>query len=233
MMDFDSHIKNNSYPGRGIIQALSKDSKEAWQIYWIMGRSTNSRNRVFKSEGTRMYTEASDPSKLEDPSLVIYEAMLEAKGEYLVSNGDQTRTVYQSLLHGGSFESALFSRDHEPDAPNYTPRISASISMNPVPFFKFSIIKSNTINKSISDRNFYYKEEIEAGYGYCITTYLGDGSPIPSFNGEPFKLELKNSAEASLDYIWENLDNDNKVSCAIKKINIESGNSEIIINNKL
>ena len=231
-LSFENHILGNSYPGRGIIIGSSADSKEIWQFYWIMGRSPNSRNRIFEAEGNILSTKAADPAKCEDPSLVIYKAMLETDKQFIVSNGDQTQTVFDALKKGSSFETALNSREREPDAPNYTPRISALVSLEAEPKFTFSIIKANSANADISDRNYYYKNEIAPGTGYCITTYLGDGNPIPSFDGEPYSVSLPSDKDEALQKIWNALDPDNKVSLALKSINLESAKSEIKIINK-
>jgi IMP cyclohydrolase len=231
-LSFENHIKGNPYPGRGIVVGLSPDSSEIWQIYWIMGRSPNSRNRVFEVSDNILSTKPADPAKCEDPSLVIYKAMLEHEKHFVVSNGDQTQTVYDSISKGGSFEEALFTREREPDAPNFTPRITAMVSLDTEPRFRFSIIKANGANSDISDHNFYYKNKINPGKGFCITTYLGDGNPIPSFNGEPYELDLSGNKEDVLNKFWEALDNDNKISVALKSINLSSKKSQIDIINK-
>jgi len=229
---FENHILGNPYPGRGIVVGVSGDAKEIWQIYWIMGRSPNSRNRVFEVEDNILSTKAADPEKCEDPSLVIYKVMLESKNQFIVSNGDQTQSIYDALIEGGTFESALNKREREPDAPNYTPRISAIVRLEDEPKFSFSIIRANTANPEISDRNYYYKNEIAAGSGFCITTYLGDGDPIPSFEGEPYAVTLPADKNEALKKFWDALDSDNKISIALKSINIETAESEIKVINK-
>ncbi|MBF0198054.1 MAG: inosine monophosphate cyclohydrolase [Planctomycetes bacterium] len=231
--NFCQRIQKCPYPGRGLVMGVLEDGKTLAQLYWIMGRSSNSRNRIFSAKGAMLETEAADPALLEDPSLVIYEAMLEWGDSYLVSNGDQTRTVYQSLAAGHSFESALCSRDREPDAPNYTPRITGCIdTKNSEPFFRFAIIKANSSDPKLSDRNFFYKEKIAPGTGFLLTTYEGDGNPLPSFQGEPVATPLMGHHETILTHYWDALDTDNKVSLALKTIDLASGVSSISIKNK-
>jgi hypothetical protein len=232
-VNFQQKVAENVYPGRGIVMGVS-EAGLLLQLYWIMGRSENSRNRVFQREGAVLRTEAADPAKMKDPSLVIYEAMLESGHDYIVSNGDQTRTVYQSLLGGrGSFETALVSRDREPDAPNYTPRITGMISLGAgVPFFRFSILKANACDPLLSDRNFFYREAIASGSGLLLTTYQGDGSPLPSFSGEPVAVPMLGAPETILEHYWQHLDSDNKVALALKVIDPQTGESSILVKNK-
>jgi IMP cyclohydrolase len=232
MLTFDNHIVGNSYPGRGIIVGCSPDGSEVWQFYWIMGRSPNSRNRIFVVDDGVLLTEAADPAKCEDPSLVIYKAMLEDDKNFIVSNGDQTQTVYDFLQKGEGFDSALLTREREPDSPNFTPRISAMVNFENKASFSFSIIKANEANQDLSNHNFFYKNEIKPGEGYCLTTYLHDGNPIPSFSSEPFAISLLPEKEEMLNKIWNTLDNDNKISIAVKSINCQSLKSDISIINK-
>lgn len=212
----------------------TSESGEICQLYWIMGRSDNSRNRVFEAEGSVLRTKAADPSKMQDPSLVIYEAMLEHGSNYIMSNGDQTRTIYQSLLQRpDGFETGLLSRDREPDAPNYTPRITGMVTLTSgVPFYRFAILKANAADPSLSDRNFFYREKISAGQGLLLTTYEGDGNPLPSFSGEPVAMPLKGSADDILGSYWDALDADNKISLALKVIDPKTGESQLKVKNR-
>lgn len=228
-----SKIKNCAYPGRGLVQGISEDSKSAFQVYWIMGRSENSRNRVFEVENGKLSTQAADPALCEDPSLVIYDAMLEAGASYIVSNGDQTTTIQAFLNDDKSFKAALDTREREPDAPNYTPRISGMVQKSDEQLeFLFSILKANKVNPELSDRHYFSKSQVAPGTGLALTTYIGDGNPLPSFCGEPFELPLQGTAEDILNLYWDTLNEDNKISLAIKTIDLASGNSSILIKNK-
>ena len=210
------------------------DAGDAIQLYWIMGRSDNSRNRVFEAEGTVLRTKAADPSTMKDPSLVIYEAMLEHGDHYIMSNGDQTRTIFQSLQHGpDGFEKGLICRDREPDAPNYTPRITGMVTLTRgIPFYRFAILKANQADPSLSDRNFFYREKIKAGEGLLLTTYEEDGNPLPSFSGEPVPMPLSGSPEEILETYWAALNPDNKISLAIKVISPKDGSSRLLLKNR-
>jgi len=232
--NFTHHIAKNPYPGRGIAMGISEQGK-VLQLYWIMGRSENSRNRIFESAaGGVLRTCPADSSKVQDPTLVIYEAMLERERHFIVSNGDQTRTIYQMLkMDPGGFESACFARDREPDAPNYTPRISGMVSLDRgEAFFSFSILKANIYEPARSDRQFYYKEAIQPGNGFLITTYMGDGHPLPSFSGEPLAVPLRGSCDEILMAYWDHLDHNNRISLALKSIDPDSGFSKIQIINR-
>jgi hypothetical protein len=230
--NFETRIKQNPYPGRGIIIGKSDDA--TWQIvYWIMGRSTNSRNRRFVVSGKDMRTEPVDLSQLTDPSLIIYDAMLELPGLFMVSNGDQTRTIYDSIKAGNSFEDALMTRMHEPDAPNFTPRISGMIDLrNKTPLVTMSILKSSILSSNVSDRYFFRPEFPASGFGYGITTYQGDGNPLPSFSGDPVLLPLKGDASQIIDTYWNALNQDNLVSLAVKTVSLADQNSKIIVRNR-
>ncbi|MBF0244094.1 MAG: inosine monophosphate cyclohydrolase [Planctomycetes bacterium] len=231
---FEERIASCSYPGRGLVLGLSSDGTKALQVYWIMGRSENSRNRIFHIQGGRVFTEAADPAKLEDPSLIIYDAMLEHDRDFIVTNGDQTRTVREHLLKGSSFETALLSRSREPDAPNFTPRISGmtSLSEENRPLYRISVIRANQADPERSDHHFYCVPEIAPGSGLCVTTYLGDGSPLPSFRGEPFPVDLSGSPEDILQRYWAALDEGNRVSLALKVIDLENATSHTLIQNR-
>lgn len=230
---FQQHIKDNRYPGRGLVIGRAS-SDEAWlQVYWIMGRSDHSQNRRFVVEGSTLRTEPVDPAKVEDPSLIIYEAMLELPGVYLVSNGDQTRTLYTYLRDGGLFDQALATREREPDAPNYTPRISAMLAPEgPLGPIALSILKANLADPAHTDRYTYRPASPPPGYGYCITTYMGDGSPLPPFSGDPLLVPCTGSAQEVLDTYWSALDPAYRVSLAVKEIAVETGRSRIVVRNR-
>jgi len=230
--NFRRHLAGNPYPGRGLVLGRAQ-ADDAWlQIYWIMGRSENSRNRVFVNEGGELRTEAADPARVADPSLIIYEAMLELPGLYLVSNGDQTRTAYDVLDAGGRFEDALEMREREPDAPNYTPRISGLIDLRfGEPSFALSILKANLADPERTDRATHRPAPPPAGFGLGLTTYQGDGSPLPSFRGEPLWLPLAGSADEVADAYWSALDRDNRVALAVKRID-SSGASRTLLRNR-
>jgi hypothetical protein len=217
--NFARHLAANSYPGRGLV--LGRRARgDAWlQVYWIMGRSENSRNRVFVAEGGVLRTEAADPARVADPSLIIYEAMLELPGVYLVSNGDQTRTAYDVMEAGGRFEDALEMREREPDAPNYTPRISGVLDVRlGEPSLALSILKANGADAAHTDRFTFRPAAPPPGLGLCLTTYQGDGNPLPSFSGEPLWMPLPGSAEDVLERYWSALHAENRIALAVKEI---------------
>jgi hypothetical protein len=215
---FARHLEQNAYPGRGLVLGRADDG--AWlQIYWIMGRSANSRNRVFVSDGGTLRAEAADPALVEDPSLILYEPMLELPGVYLVSNGDQTRTVHEVMESGGRFEDALEMREREPDAPNYTPRITGMLDLRMgEPALALSILKANPADPALTDRTCFRPAAPPPGLGLGLTTYQGDGSPLPSFAGEPMLLPLEGEAQAVLDRYWGALHAGNRISIAVKRI---------------
>jgi hypothetical protein len=226
------HLGQNSYPGRGLVVGRSS-IEDAWLIvYWIMGRSAHSQNRRFVAEGTVLRTEPVDASLVRDPSLIIYEAMLELPRVCLVSNGDQTRTIYETLQAGGTFDDALATREREPDAPNYTPRISAMLDLRSVPgALTLSLLKASVPNPEWTDRYTYRPASPPSGLGFGLTTYMGDGSPLPSFVGDPLLLPLEGAAQAVLETYWEALDAGNRVSIAVKRIP-QAGDSEIVVHNR-
>ena len=228
-----SQLGRNPYPGRGLVLGRSEDG-EAWlQLYWIMGRSANSRNRVFVADGATLRTEPFDASAVEDPSLILYDAMLELGPVYLVSNGDQTRTLYDALRRGGSFEGALETREREPDAPNFTPRISGMIDLRGAePVFALSLLKASRADSSRTDRHSFRPAPPPPGLGLGLTTYQGDGSPLPSFEGEPLWLPLAGPAEAVLARYWDALDRENRVSLALKRIPLRGGAGSLLIRNR-
>ncbi len=229
-------LATNSYPGRGIIVGKSQDGKSAMIAYFIMGRSTNSRNRIFERFDGGMRTKAFDESKLVDPSLIIYNPFLECENSDIVTNGDQTDTVFNYIKEFGddgyAFEKSLHSREFEPDHPNYTPRISAILNYGEGDFkYKMSILKSSDGNPQVCDRYFYSYTPI-SGLGHFIHTYECDGNPIPSFYGEPERVEMPNTAKELADIVWENLNQDNKVSLFIRVVSLEDGKAQEYIINK-
>ncbi len=230
--NFEKHLQQNPYPGRGLV--VGRAAQDTWVIvYWIMGRSTNSRNRRFVVEGTTLRTEPVDLSLVADPSLIIYEAMLDLPGTYLVSNGDQTRSMYEALKSGGTIETALATREREPDAPNFTPRISGMLRLeNGAVSTVLSILKANPFNPASTDRYYFYPSMPKAGFGLGLTTYSGDGNPLPSFSGEPLLLPCAGTAEQVLETYWNALNTENRISLAVKEITINSGQSQIFIKNR-
>jgi hypothetical protein len=232
--NWQRHICNNTYPGRGIVIGWSSANNAWLQVYWIMGRSAHSKNRRFVlAPGGSMRTEPVDVSLVEDPSLIIYEAMHELPGVYLVTNGDQTQTLIDALQAGGTFDGALARREREPDPPNYTPRISGMLyPTSPLGPIALSILKANLADPARTDRFTYRPAPPPAGLGYCITTYAGDGSPLPSFSGEPLLLPCSGTAQEVLDTYWNALDKDNRVSLAVKEIPADGGTSQIALRNR-
>ena len=231
-VDIKQDLAGNSYPGRGIVIGQSADGKQAVIAYFIMGRSENSRNRVFVEEGAGIRTQAFDPAKLSDPSLVIY-APVRVLGEAtIVTNGDQTDTIYDFLKEGKTFEEALRTRTFEPDGPNYTPRISGIVSRKEGGFtYKLSILKSTDGNPDQAQR-FFFEYEPQAGLGHFIHTYKQDGAPIPSYEGEPTPVLIEGNIDAFTASLWENLNQDNKVSLFVRTIDLTTGGTETRIVNK-
>ena len=231
-------LANNTYPGRGIIVGKSEDGKSAMIAYFIMGRSENSRNRIFERYEGGMRTKAFDESKLVDPSLIIYNPYLECGASDIFTNGDQTDTIFNYIKEHGddgfSFEKSLHTREFEPDKPNFTPRISAILNYkkkNADFNYKLSILKSSDGNPEVCDRFFYSYAPID-GLGHFIHTYECDGNPIPSFYGEPERVKMPNTAKELADLVWNNLNCDNKVSLFVRVVCLSSGKSEEIIINK-
>lgn len=226
-------LKENSYPGRGIVIGLSPDSKNYIQIYWIMGRSPNSRNRIFVNENSFIKTAPYDPSKIKDPSLIIYYPAKHLKDIHIVSNGDQTDTIYDNLKNGISFEAALNTRTFEPDAPHFTPRISGIIDLKPQDYpIKLAIIKPCQTNPDYCTRQYFYYEKGIPGTGHCIHTYASDGEPLPPFYGEPLDVVLFNKIDEVIDFYWDILNNENKISILVKFIDKSTGKADIMIKNK-
>ncbi len=233
MINIYEELKSNAYPGRGIVIGKSNDGKKAVTAYFIMGRSVNSRNRVFVEDGDGIRTQAFDPSKLEDPHLIIYAPVRVLGNKTIVTNGDQTDTIYDLMNQQMTFEQSLRCREYEDDAPNYTPRISGIIKLEGDGFnYALSILKSDDGNPDSCQRfTFSYTTPV-AGEGHFIHTYMGDGSPLPSFKGEPKKVAIPNDIDEFTDGLWTNLNEDNKVSLFVRYIDVETGKTESRIVNK-
>ena len=226
-------LSENAYPGRGIVVGVTPDGKHAVTAYFIMGRSSNSRNRVFVEEGEGIRTEAFDPSKLEDPSLIIYAPVRVLGNKTIVTNGDQTDTIYDGMSKGETFEQSLRCREFESDGPNYTPRISAVMHLADAKFsYEMSILKSNNGDPSSCQRFTYSYENPKAGEGHFIHTYMHDGNPLPSYEGEPTSVEIENDIQAFSKLLWENLNEENKVSLFVRYIEIGTGKYDTVIINK-
>jgi len=227
--NFSRHISENVYPGRGIV--LGRNHENSWiVIYWIMGRSSNSRNRIFTYENGILLTEAADSSTVEDPSLIIYNAMRDLDGYIVVSNGKHTDTICKGLEDGKSFYATLNSERHEPDHPNYTPRISGIIQREEESMVLSMICKSDFSVKQ-SEHRFYRCTDIAPGYGYCLTTYLGDGNPLPSFKGDPLMLPLQGNLEQIANFYWQELNQDNRISLAVRELT-QTGEDQLKIINR-
>ena len=219
-------LEGNPYPGRGIIVGKSKDGSKAVSAYFIMGRSANSRNRVFVMRDGTLFTEPFDASKVEDPSLIIYAAVRQFENHLIVTNGDQTDTVYDGLKNGVSFTNSLATREFEPDAPNFTPRISAVSTFAEGDFkYKMNILKSADAEGSACNRYTYFYEPI-AGLGHFLHTYVTDGNPIPTFQGEPERVAVPDDIDEFTDRIWNSLNNDNKISLYVRYTDLETGEYE-------
>ena len=231
--NLERHIRQNPYPGRGLIVGRSS-AQDAWlMIYWIMGRSVNSRNRKFVAEGGTLRTEPVDARLVADPSLIIYEAMLELPGLYLVSNGAQTRALYVGLQAGQTFDSVMAHWEREPDAPNYTPRISAMLDLRGKPdALTLSLLKANPSTPDLTDRFTFRPAPPPPGLGVGLTTYQGDGNPLPSFCGDPLLLPCPGNANDLLDVYWDALDSENRIALAVKWIPLRGGPGEIILRNR-
>ena len=237
MADFEKILRETSYPGRGIMIGVSADGMKAITAYFIMGRSANSRNRVFVQDGDGIRTKAFDPSKMEDPSLIIYAPVRVYGNKTIVTNGDQTDTIYDGLDRQFTFEQSLRSREFEPDAPNYTPRISGVMHVENGKFnYAMSILKSNLGDPEACLRYTFAYENPRAGQGRFLSTYMGDGNPLPSFEGEPRPLDLDGIFTGNIDTltyrVWAALNEDNKVSLFVRFIDIATGDYETRIVNK-
>ncbi len=233
-VDLARELSGNTYPGRGIIIGLSEDGSKAVTAYFIMGRSVNSRNRIFVTDGAGIRTEAFDPSKLSDPSLIIYAPVRVLGNKTIVTNGDQTDTIYELMDKQQTFEQALRTRTFEPDAPNYTPRISGILHIENGNFnYAMSILKSDDGDPSSTLRQCFAYNQPKAGIGRFIHTYSGDGNPLPSFEGEPTPVQsIPNDIDEMTKLVWENLNEDNKVSLFVRYIDLASGSYETRIVNK-
>ncbi len=217
-------LSANAYPGRGILIGKSKDAQYAVTAYFIMGRSENSRNRVFVEDGEGIRTQCCDPSKLTDPSLIIYAPVRVLGNKTIVTNGDQTDTIYDGMDRQLTFEQSLRSRTFEPDAPNYTPRISGILHVENGKYnYAMSIIKSSDGNADSCNRFTYAYENPAAGEGHFIHTYLHDGNPLPSFEGEPKRIEIAGDIDEFTELVWNSLNADNKVSLFVRFIEIATG----------
>ena len=226
-------LQSNSYPGRGIIIGRTSDGSKAVTAYFIMGRSENSRNRVFVEDGEGIRTQAFDESKLEDPSLIIYAPVRVLGNKTIVTNGDQTDTMYDQMDKQMTFEQSLRCREFEPDGPNYTPRISGILHVENGKFsYAMSILKSNNGNPDGCNRYTFAYETPIAGEARFIHTYMNDGNPLPSFEGEPELVDVSDDIDAYTELLWNSLNEDNKVSLFVRYINNEDGSYETRIVNK-
>ncbi|MDY5020972.1 MAG: IMP cyclohydrolase [Blautia sp.] len=233
MLSLEKELQGNSYPGRGIVIGRSADGTKAVTAYFIMGRSENSRNRVFVEEGEGIRTQAFDPSKLTDPSLIIYAPVRVLGDTTIVTNGDQTDTVYDGLKAQMTFEQSLRSREFEPDSPNYTPRISGIMEVKDANYtYSMSILKSSNGNPENCCRYTFSYENPLAGEGHFIHTYKCDGNPLPSFEGEPKRVEIPDDMEAFTEMLWNSLNAENKVSLFVRYIDIATGKYDTKIINK-
>lgn len=232
-VSLEEELKNNAYPGRGIVIGRSEDGKKAVAAYFIMGRSSNSRNRVFVTEGEGIRTEAFDPAKLEDPSLIIYAPVRVLGNRTIVTNGDQTDTIYDGLDNELTFEQSLRTREFEPDGPNYTPRISGVMHIAKGEYdYSMSILKSNNGDPESSNRYTFSYENPKAGEGRFIHTYARNEEPLPSFEGEPKWIDIKGDIDSFTDMVWNSLNEENKVSLFVRFIDIETGEYKTKIVNK-
>ena len=229
----EQELRENAYPGRGIILGRTADGRKAVTAYFIMGRSENSRNRIFVEDGDGIRTQAFDPSKLTDPSLIIYAPVRVLGNKTIVTNGDQTDTIYELMDRQQTFEQALRTREFEPDAPNYTPRISGMMHREGGSYnYAMSILKSNDGDPASCRRYTFAYENPKAGEGHFIHTYQCDGNPLPSFQGEPKKIRIVGEIDAFTSLLWESLNEDNKVSLFVRYIDLADGTWESRIVNK-
>lgn len=233
LISLEQELKNNAYPGRGIVLGRSADNTRAVAAYFIMGRSENSRNRIFVEDGEGIRTQAFDPSKLTDPSLIIYTPVRVLGNKLIVTNGDQTDTIYEGMDRQLTFEQSLRSREFEPDAPNYTPRISGIMHFGGGRYnYALSILKSSGGSPASCCRFTFAYENPAAGEGHFIHTYMQDGDPLPSFEGEPKRIAVEGSPEQFAGRLWDSLNEENRVSLFVRWIDIETGAYETKIINK-
>ena len=231
--DLSKLLSENAYPGRGIVIGRSTDGKYAVTAYFIMGRSTNSRNRVFVEDGEGIRTQAFDPSKMEDPHLIIYSPVRVLGNKTIVTNGDQTDTIYELMDQQQTFEQALRTREFEDDAPNYTPRISGIMHIENGEYnFAISILKTDDGDADSCERFTFAYSNPRSGVGRFIHTYMGDGNPLPSFEGEPELVGIEGDIDTFTNNVWNSLNEDNKVSLFVRFIDIETGKYETRIVNK-
>ncbi len=233
VLSLEQELKGNSYPGRGIVIGKTKDGNKAVTAYFIMGRSANSRNRIFVEDDEGIRTQAFDESKLEDPSLIIYAPVRVYGNKTIVTNGDQTDTIYAGLDQQMTFEQSLRTREFEPDGPNFTPRISGVMHIENGKYnYAMSILKSNNGNPDACNRYTFAYENPVAGEGHFIHTYMSDGNPLPSFEGEPKLVAIMDDIDAFTTMLWDSLNADNKVSLFVRYIDIATGKYETKIINK-
>ncbi len=229
----EQKLSQNSYPGRGIIIGMTPNRQHYVQIYWIMGRSANSQNRIFEAEGANVRTKAFDEAKMEDPSLIIYYPVRVFDNYHIVSNGDQTDTIYEHKRNGQSFETALNTREFEPDPPNYTPRISGFIDARAdAASYGLSILKSVNHDSQLCQRNHFTYSGFTGGFGHCIHTYNEDGNPLPSFDSEPYLVTLKDRIRDNAEHFWDLLNETNRVSLLVKYIDAQDHTTTLTIINK-
>ena len=225
-------IRGNAYPGRGIVLGLTEDGTRAVAAYFIMGRSANSRNRVFTVRNGEVFTEPFDAAKVQDPSLIIYAAIRAYENNLIVTNGNQTDTIYDGLKEGKTFSAALESREFEPDGPNFTPRISGMLTFGEGDFtYQMSILKSADAEGSACNR-FTYAYAPLSGLGHFIHTYVCDGNPIPTFQGEPERIAVKDDIDEMTDILWKNLNEQNKISLYVRSVDLKTGAVENRMVNK-
>ena len=231
VLELGKLLRENTYPGRGIVIGKSEDGRSLAIAYFIMGRSANSRNRVFKEEGEAVTIYPADASKVQDPSLIIYSPIRKLGDNLIVTNGNQTDTIYDFLKQGDTFEEALRTREFEPDGPNWTPRISGMLLLDESETYKMSILKSEDAEGTECAR-YTYEYTAKNGLGHFIHTYRCDGNPIPTFEGEPERVHIPNSAKEFADEIWKNLNEDNKISLYVRYMNVGDGSTENVLINK-
>lgn len=228
--NLEERLAANPYPGRGIV--LGRSDRGLWiQVYWIMGRSEHSRNRIFVCEGDTVRTQAADASKVEDPSLIIYNAMRRLDSVYIATNGAQTDGLYEGMAQGKSFTESLEGWEHEPDAPNFTPRISTVLDLAGGAAW-FSVIKASPFAPDASEHHFHRYIRIDPGCGYTVTTYTGDGKPLPSFAGPPYLTPLEGDAASIAERYWQALDSDNRIALAVREIDPDSSEHQTQVINK-
>ncbi|WP_063847718.1 IMP cyclohydrolase [Bacillus sp. FJAT-28004] len=232
MHSFENQLFDDPYPGRTIIVGMSPSGKHYVQVYWIMGRSANSRNRIFERDQQFVRNTAYDAAKMEDPSLIIYYPIKNINGMHIISNGDQTDTIYAGYVKGKSFEDSLKSREFEPDAPHYTPRISGVIDTQSETYI-LSILKTRQNDPSVCIRHFFHYNPFTKGTGHCLHTYKGEGKGVlRPFDGEPLEVPLFDSMDETAQFYWSNINVDNKISLLIKFISTQDRTAEFKIMNK-